>query len=65
MRCCAGCPAERLHNGRRSELRGYTWNPPEEEKQYDFVTKIDHVFNSSNSAFFRYSQGEQNTSATR
>ena len=40
---------------------GYQWNAPEEESQYDFVTKIDHVFNPSNSAFFRYSRGRQDT----
>lgn len=40
---------------------GFTWTPPEEEKQYDFVTKIDHVFNPSNSMFVRYSRGQQDT----
>ena len=40
---------------------GYTWAAPEQEKQMDFVTKIDHTFNASNSGFFRYSQGYQNT----
>ena len=40
---------------------GYTWAAPEEEKQMDFVAKFDHTFNPSNSGFFRYSQGYQNT----
>jgi hypothetical protein len=40
---------------------GYTFAAPEEERQMDFVTKIDHTFNSSNSAFFRYSKGYQDT----
>ena len=40
---------------------GFTWSAPEEERQMDFVTKIDHTFNASNSAFVRYSKGFQNT----
>lgn len=40
---------------------GYTFAAPEEERQMDFVTKIDHTFNSNNSAFFRYSKGYQDT----
>ncbi len=32
-----------------------------QEKQYDFVTKIDHNFNEKNSIYVRYAQGAQNT----
>lgn len=32
-----------------------------QEKQYDFVTKIDHNFNERNALYVRYAQGEQNT----
>ena len=40
---------------------GFRWTAPEEEEQYDFVTKIDHTFNAKNSAFVRFSKGQQNT----
>jgi carboxypeptidase family protein/TonB-dependent receptor-like protein len=40
---------------------GFTFVAPEEEKQMDFVTKVDHVFNAQHSAFVRYSKGYQNT----
>ena len=40
---------------------GYTFVPPEEEEQFDFVTKIDHTFNPQHSAFARISKGYQNT----
>ena len=40
---------------------GFRWVPPENEKQADFVTKIDHTFNARNSAFVRFSRGYQNT----
>lgn len=40
---------------------GFTFAAPEEERQLDFVTKIDHTFTSNNSAFIRYSKGYQNT----
>jgi hypothetical protein len=40
---------------------GFTWTPPEKEEQLDFTTKIDHTFNSRNSAFVRFSKGYQNT----
>lgn len=40
---------------------GYTFPAPEEERQMDFVTKIDHTFNNSHSAFIRYSKGYQDT----
>ncbi len=35
--------------------------PANQEKQYDFVTKIDHNFNERNAIYVRYAQGEQNT----
>ncbi|MEO5895623.1 MAG: TonB-dependent receptor, partial [Vicinamibacterales bacterium] len=40
---------------------GYTFSAGEEEKQMDFVTKVDHTFNDRHSAFVRYSKGYQNT----
>jgi hypothetical protein len=40
---------------------GYTFSAEEQEKQLDFVAKIDHTFSPSNSAFVRYSKGYQNT----
>ena len=40
---------------------GFTFSAGEQEKQLDFVTKIDHAFNPNHSAFVRYSQGYQNT----
>jgi len=40
---------------------GFTYVAPEEEEQFDFVTKVDHTFNVENSAFVRISKGYQNT----
>ena len=40
---------------------GFTWTPLEEEKQYDFVTKVDHIFNARHAAFVRIAKGQQNT----
>ena len=40
---------------------GFTFVAPEEEEQFDFVTKIDHNFSPSNTAFVRISKGYQNT----
>ena len=40
---------------------GYTFVPPEEERQMDFVAKIDHVFSPRHTAFARLSKGYQNT----
>ena len=40
---------------------GFTFSAFEEERQLDFVTKIDHNFNAANSAFVRYSRGYQDT----
>jgi hypothetical protein len=40
---------------------GYTFVAPEEEEQFDFVTKIDHTFNPQHSTFVRISKGYQDT----
>jgi Carboxypeptidase regulatory-like domain len=40
---------------------GYSWQPLEQERQNDWVTKIDHVFNGRHSAFARIAKGYQNT----
>jgi hypothetical protein len=40
---------------------GFTWVPPEEERQMDFVAKVDHNFNAQHAAFVRYSKGYQDT----
>ena len=40
---------------------GYTFPPAEEERQMDFVTRIDYTINEGNRAFFRYSKGYQDT----
>ena len=40
---------------------GYTFNAPQIEKQWDFVTKLDFKINDENHVYFRYAQGEQNT----
>ena len=40
---------------------GFTFVAPEEEEQFDFVTKIDHTFNTRHAAFARISKGYQNT----
>jgi len=40
---------------------GYTFPPGEEERQMDFVTRIDHTINARNAAFLRYSKGYQDT----
>ncbi len=40
---------------------GFTWVAPEEEKQMDFVAKVDHTFSNRHSAFVRFSKGYQNT----
>jgi hypothetical protein len=34
---------------------------PQQEKQYDFVTRLDFNLNEKNALYFRYAQGEQNT----
>ncbi len=40
---------------------GFAFSALEEEKQMDFVAKVDHSINDRNSAFLRYSKGYQNT----
>ncbi|HEX7315290.1 MAG TPA: carboxypeptidase regulatory-like domain-containing protein [Pyrinomonadaceae bacterium] len=40
---------------------GYSFNAPQIERQWDFVTKVDHSFNERNQIYVRYAQGEQNT----
>ena len=40
---------------------GFLFNSPQNEKQYDFVTKFDYKLNDKNSFYVRYAQGEQNT----
>jgi hypothetical protein len=40
---------------------GFTFAAPEQEKQMDFVAKIDRTFNARHSAFVRISKGYQNT----
>lgn len=40
---------------------GFTFAAPEEERQMDFTTKIDHTFSGTQSAFVRFSKGYQNT----
>jgi len=40
---------------------GFTFVAPEEERQMDFVGKVDHTFNARNGAFVRYSRGYQDT----
>ena len=40
---------------------GYTWSAPEQERQHDWVTKIDHVVNGRHGVFARISKGYQNT----
>ena len=42
-------------------IAGFTFVAPEQERQMDFVTKIDHVLNARHSAFVRFSKGHQNT----
>jgi len=40
---------------------GFAFNAPQTERQHDFSTKVDHVFNESNVIYVRYSRGSQNT----
>ena len=40
---------------------GYSFNAPQVERQWDFVTKVDHTFNDRNQIYLRYAQGKQNT----
>ena len=40
---------------------GFAFNAPQTERQYDFSTKIDHIFNERHAFYVRYSRGSQNT----
>src|SRR5215207_5711251 len=40
---------------------GFSFGAPQIERQWDFVTKVDHSFNDRNQIYVRYAQGEQNT----
>jgi hypothetical protein len=42
-------------------VAGYTFVAPEQEKQMDFVMKVDHTFTAAQTAFLRFSKGYQNT----
>lgn len=40
---------------------GFAFNAPSHERQYDFVLKVDHIFNERNTMYVRYAQGSQTT----
>ncbi|MGH9942539.1 MAG: carboxypeptidase regulatory-like domain-containing protein [Pyrinomonadaceae bacterium] len=40
---------------------GFAFNAPQTERQYDFSSKVDHIFNERHAVYVRYSQGAQNT----
>lgn len=40
---------------------GYSWTSPQNEKQTDFVTKIDYILDQRNAFYARYAYGNQNT----
>lgn len=40
---------------------GFQWNSPQQEKQWDFVSKFDFRLNDQNNFYVRYAIGEQNT----
>lgn len=42
-------------------IAGFLFNSPQEEKQWDFVTKFDFKLNEQNNFYVRWAQGEQNT----
>ncbi|HYP52403.1 MAG TPA: hypothetical protein VEQ42_02620, partial [Pyrinomonadaceae bacterium] len=42
-------------------VAGFSFGAPQIERQYDFVTKVDHTFNDRNTIYVRYAQGQQNT----
>ncbi|HVF29524.1 MAG TPA: hypothetical protein VNA22_01090, partial [Pyrinomonadaceae bacterium] len=42
-------------------IAGFTFSSPQNEKQYDFVSKFDFVLNNQNNVYVRWAQGEQNT----
>ena len=39
----------------------YSWSSPQNEKQTDFVTKVDYILNQKNAFYVRYAYGNQNT----
>jgi hypothetical protein len=42
-------------------IAGFLFNSPQQEKQYDFVSKVDFRVNDQNSFYVRWANGEQNT----
>jgi hypothetical protein len=42
-------------------IAGFLFNSPQEEKQWDFVSKFDFKLNDANNFYVRWAQGEQNT----
>ncbi len=42
-------------------IAGFLFNSPQNEKQWDFVTKFDFKLNDENNFYVRWAQGEQNT----
>ncbi len=40
---------------------GYLFNSPQNEKQWDFVSKFDYKLNEENNFYVRWAQGQQNT----
>jgi Carboxypeptidase regulatory-like domain len=40
---------------------GFSFVAPQTERQYDFTTKIDHIFNDRHSIYVRWAHGAQNT----
>lgn len=54
-------PPNNFTTGDGLNTAGFTFTPEEQEKQYDFVTKIDYVFNDRHGAFGRVAWGRQDT----
>src|SRR5688572_817628 len=42
-------------------IAGFLFNSPQQERQYDFVSKVDFRINDQNSFYVRWANGEQNT----
>lgn len=42
-------------------VAGYQFNSPQNERQWDFVTKFDFKLNEANNFYVRWAQGQQNT----
>ena len=40
---------------------GFSFVAPQLERQYDFTTKVDHVFNDRHTLYVRWAHGAQNT----